>query len=211
MQTIKINKSNFAKTDIDFIADELKRGKVVVMLTDTIYGLHSIVTNKKAIEKIYKIKKRNKKYPLLVLVKSYRMLYDYAFVSKEQDKYIRAIWSASTRLAQDKEYSHRKRSTTFILKGREKLPEEIRGKDNSLAFRLPKNDFLVKIIVRLNIPLVSTSFNISGKEYNEDFLTKFKKLQTNPDIIVDFGKSKNSKGSRIIDIKNINNIKVIRN
>lgn len=80
-----------------------------------------------------------------------------------------------------------------------------------MAIRLPKNDFLIKIITGLNIPLVSTSFNISEQKYNEDFLIKFKKLQVNPDMIVDFGKSKNSKGSRIIDIRDINNIKIIRN
>ncbi|MCK5320195.1 threonylcarbamoyl-AMP synthase [Candidatus Parcubacteria bacterium] len=211
MKTIKINKNNFTKTDVNFIADELKQGKVVVLLTDTIYGLHCIATNKKAIEKIYKIKKRDKKCPLLVLVKSYCMLHDYVYVSKKQDQYIRAIWPPTTRLAQDKKYSRRKRPTAFILKAREKLPKEIYGKDNSLAVRLPKNDFLIKIITRLNIPLVSTSFNISGRKYNEDFLTKFKKLLVNPDIIIDSGKSKNIKGSRIIDIRDINDIKIIRN
>ncbi|MCK5510203.1 threonylcarbamoyl-AMP synthase [Candidatus Parcubacteria bacterium] len=211
MKTIKINKNNFTKMDIDFIADKLRQGKVVVLPTDTIYSLHCIATNKKAIEKIYKIKKRNKKCPLLVLVKSYCMLHDYSFVFKEQERYIRSIWPPTTRLAQDKNYLYKKKPTTFILKAREKLPKEIRGKDNSLAFRLPKDDFLIKIIIRLNIPLISTSFNISGEEYNENFLLKFKEFSLNPDIIVDSGKSKNIKGSRIINIININNIKVIRN
>ena len=211
MKTVKINKNNFTKTDVDFISNELKQGKIVVLSTDTIYGLHCVATDKKAIEKIYKIKKRNKKYPLLVLVKSYCMLHDYVFVSKKQEQYIRSIWPPTTRLAQDKNYLYKKKPTTFILKAREKLPKEIRGKDNSLAFRLPKDDFLIKIIIRLNIPLVSTSFNISGEEYNENFLLKFKEFSLNPDIIVDSGKSKNIKGSRIINIININNIKVIRN
>ena len=211
MKTIKINKNNFTKTDVDFIADKLRRGKVVVLPTDTIYGLHCIATDKKVIEKIYKIKKINKKCPLLVLVKSYSMLRDYAYVSKKQEQYIRSIWPPTTRLAQDKNYLYKKKPTTFILKAREKLPKEIRGKDNSLAFRLPKDDFLIKIIIRLNIPLISTSFNISGEEYNENFLLKFKEFSLNPDIIVDSGKSKNIKGSRIINIININNIKVIRN
>ena len=211
MKTIKINKNNFTKIDVDFIVAELRRGKVVVLPTDTIYGLHSVATNKKAIEKIYKIKRLSKKHPLLVLVKSYCMLHNYAFVSKKQEQYIRSIWPPTTRLAQDKNYLYKKKPTTFILKAREKLPKEIRGKDNSLAFRLPKDDFLIKIIIRLNIPLISTSFNISGEEYNENFLLKFKEFSLNPDIIVDSGKSKNIKGSRIINIININNIKVIRN
>ncbi|MEA1963337.1 MAG: L-threonylcarbamoyladenylate synthase [Patescibacteria group bacterium] len=211
MKTIKINKNNFTKSDIDFVADELRQGKVIVLLTDTIYGLHCVATNKKSVEKIYRIKKRNKKYPLLILIKSYCMLHDYAFVSKKQDKHIRSIWPPTTRLAQDKNYPYKKKPTTFILKAKEKLPKEICGKDNSLAIRLPKNDFLIKIITRLNIPLVSTSFNLSGREYNENFLVNFKKSQTNPDMVVDFGKSKYSKGSRIIDIRDINNIKNIKN
>lgn len=60
MKIVKINKNNFTKTDVDFIADELKQGKVVVLPTDTIYGLHCAATNKKAIEKIYRIKKEIK-------------------------------------------------------------------------------------------------------------------------------------------------------
>ena len=211
MQTIKINKNNFTKSDIEFVANELKQGKVFVLPTDTIYSLHCVATNKKAIDKIYKIKKIKKKRSLLVLVKSYCMLRDYVFVSKKQDQYIRAIWTSTTKSAQDKKYLRKKRPTTFILKAREKLPKEIYGKDNSLAVRLPKNDFLIKIITRLNVPLISTSFNISGQEYNENFLIKFKKSQVNPDMIIDSGKSKNNKGSRIIDIRDINNIKIIRN
>ncbi len=211
MKTIKINKNNFTKIDVDFIADELKQGKAVVLPTDTIYGLHCVATNKKAINKIYKIKKIKKKRSLLILVKNYRMLRDYVLISKKQEQYIHSVCPPTACLAQDKKYSHRKKPTTFILKAKDKLPKEIYGKNNSLAVRLPKNDFLIKIITRLNIPLVSTSFNISGQKYNEDFLIKFKKLQANPDMIVDSGKSKNSKGSRIIDIVDIDDIKIIRN
>ena len=39
----------------------LKAGGVRVMLTDTIYGLVGRADNKKAVERIYKIKGRNKK------------------------------------------------------------------------------------------------------------------------------------------------------
>ncbi|MCK4540184.1 threonylcarbamoyl-AMP synthase [Candidatus Parcubacteria bacterium] len=211
MQIIKINKNNLTKADVDFIADELMQGRVIVLPTDTIYGLHSIATNKKAIERIHKIKRISKKRPLLVLVNSYRMLRDYVFVSKTQERYIRSIWTSTAGLAKDKNYLYKKRPITFVLKAREKLPKEIREKDNSLAVRLPKNDFLIKIITRLNIPLISTSFNIGGQKYNEDFLVNFKKFQSKPDIIVNSGKSKNIKESRIIDIRDINNIKIIRN
>ena len=87
------------KQEIDLIADYLKQGKVVVLPTDTLYGLSCVATNKKGIAKIHKIKKSSSKKPLLVLIKGYCMLKDYAKVSKKQEEYLRKIWPSTTREA----------------------------------------------------------------------------------------------------------------
>jgi L-threonylcarbamoyladenylate synthase len=211
METINIDLKNLNNKDIDLIVKTLRRGKVIVYPTDTIYGIGCDATNPSAVRRIYKIKKRDKKNPLLVLVKSYCMLHDICYVSAKQDKYIRSVWPPTTRDAQSPSYEHTNKPATFILKSRDALPKEVNGGQDSLAVRLPKNDFLITILKRLNRPLISTSLNLSGQPAIKD-LSKINSLfkGNQPDLIIDAGIARKTKGSAIIDIRDINKVKLIR-
>lgn len=195
MKVIKINFKNPEAEDIDLIVDSFKKGKTIVYPTDTIYGIGCIATNKKAIKKIYQIKKRDEKKPLLLLVKSWCMLKKYLFVSKKQDDYLRKVWPGKV---------------SAILKKRDLLPDQISQGLETLAVRLPKNDFLIKIIKNIGEPIVSTSLNLSNKKNLEnvkDIEKYFKDIK--PDLVIDAGEIK-GKASKIIDITDIKNIKILR-
>ncbi len=60
MRILKITKKNF-KEIIKITVESIKEGKVIICPTDTVYGLICDATNKKAVEEIFKIKKRPKK------------------------------------------------------------------------------------------------------------------------------------------------------
>jgi len=199
MKKIKINIDNFKKGEINLIVDFLKQGKVIVYPTDTVYGLGCLATEKEAIKKIYRIKKRRKDRPLLILVSSLRMLKKYCYINKKQNEYLKEIWSKS------------RRPTSVVLQDRGLLPNELTGGLSSLAVRLPKNDFLIKTINSISVPLVSTSLNISSRKVFksvEDLDKYFKKHK--PDLVVDTGRVKMIKPSRLVDIRNIENIKLLR-
>jgi len=190
------------KTDLsnlDLIVDSLKNNKVVVLPTDTIYGLSCRIGSPVAITKIYKIKNRDPKKTPIILVGSWCMLKKYAFVSAAQDKYLRPIWTSNDR------------PTTVILRGRDILPKNVLASDGGVAVRLPSKQFLAKIIKLLHEPIISTSLNIS----NQPSLNSIKYLdkyfsETKFDLVVDGGVL-NNESSRIIDIRDIKNIKIIRN
>jgi tRNA A37 threonylcarbamoyladenosine synthetase subunit TsaC/SUA5/YrdC len=80
--------------------------------------------------------------------------------------------------------------------------------------RLPKNDFLIKMIRSINAPLASTSCNLSGEPEVgnlREIISLFKKQKYQPDFVVSYNKARpRKKPSKIIDIRNINNIKLIR-
>ena len=205
MQKIKINFKKIEDLEIDFIVNAFKKGKVVVYPTDTLYGIGCLATDRKAISRVFKIKKITPPKPLIVLIKNYRMLRSLCYVTKVQEKYIRKLWSSRTSA----------RPTTLILRSRGQLPKEILGEGGSLAVRLPQSDFLTKILVKLNQPIISTSLNITGCEPLSDIKVigrYFKLLQ--PDLIIDSGKTKKRRPSQIIDIRNIkpdfSGIKIIR-
>ena len=49
-------------------AEALAAGEVIAVPTDTIYGIAALVQNKKAVEKLYTIKKRNASKPIAICV-----------------------------------------------------------------------------------------------------------------------------------------------
>ncbi len=196
MKIIKIDFKNPKEEDIDLIVDYFKKGKVIVYPTDTIYGIGCIATNQKAINKIYKIKKRDEKKPLLLLVKSWCMLKKHLFVSKKQDEYLRTVWPGKV---------------SAILKKRDLLPDQISQGLKTLAVRLPENNFLIKIIKEIGEPIVSTSLNITNEKNLEDVknIEKYFK-DKKPDLIIDISKKLKGKPSKLIDITDIKNIKILR-
>lgn len=101
---------------------------------------------------------------------------------------------------------------TAILDSKNKLPKIVSGGGDTLAIRLPKNDFLIKIIKKVGAPITSSSLNISGHPLVNDLslVSKIFIGKHKPDLIVDAGEMKNIKPSKIIDIRDINKIKIIR-
>ena len=61
---IEINPDNPQGRQIKRVADILADGGLVIYPTDTQYGLGCDLANKKAIEKVYRLKPRNQKSPL---------------------------------------------------------------------------------------------------------------------------------------------------
>ncbi len=195
MKIIKIKLNNITNKGIKIIADNFKQGNVIAYPTDTIYGLGCMADNAITIDRIHKIKNQPPNKPLLVLVSDYKMLLHYCFVNAKQKKYLKLIWPGPV---------------TVILKLKKKMPAGLSGGLNTLAVRLPKNDFLIKIIKMVGTPIVSTSLNIVGKKPLNSVtgLNKYFK-KDKPDLVVDAGKIM-GQPSKLVDITNIENIKILR-
>lgn len=200
MKYLDVNLNKLKATDVKLIVGSFQAGKVVAMPTDTIYGLSCLASDTKAVRRIYDIKKRSLDRPVLVLVDSVNMLKKYAHLSKKQEEILKKIWSDQAQ------------PTTVILKSRSKLTPESEGPKGSLALRLPKSDFLIKILRGVKEPLVSTSLNISGQKNISDVKNinnYFSKKSMQPDLVIDAGENKNNKSSRVLDLRT-GEIKIIR-
>ncbi len=194
---LKIDSHKITSAESALIVKSLRLGEVMVYPTDTIYGLGCLATNAKAINKIKIIKKRDKNKPLLILVSSLHMAKKYCFISKKQEFSLKKIWKS-------------KRPTSVILRHRNLLPKELNPKQEGIAVRLPKSDFLRKIIKTIGVPIVSTSFNVSGEPvWNEvSFLSKKRFKKNDPELVIDGG-ILNNQASRLINLIN-GEIKIIR-
>jgi len=211
MQTIKIDKNKIQKSDLELIAKFLKQGKVLVLPTDTVYGFSCLATSKKGIEKIHQIKKSSPDKPMIVFVNSFKMLNDYTVVNKKQRECLKNLWSELASEIDCKIANKEKRAVTLILGKKPRVLKYASAGQDSIAVRLPKCEFNYKIIKELGLPIVSTSLNLSGKEPINDLGKISNEFLIKPDLVVDAGKLKKTKPSRLIDIRDVNNIKILRN
>lgn len=133
---------------IQNVTQLLKRGGVGVMATDTIYGIVGSALSKKAVERIYKIRKRNPKKPMIVLIHSFKDLNTFHVkIPSEIRKKIKHFWPGKV---------------SIILSCPSKKFEYLHRGKKSLAFRLPAKKSLRAILKSVG-PLVAPSANIEGK------------------------------------------------
>ena len=121
------------------IAEALIGGAVVLMPTDTIYGLHAVAANEDAVARIAEMKGRDEgKKPFIVLASSTSQFPDLGITaSPEIVKALDSIWPAPL--------------TAILPRG-----------EKTLAVRIPALEWLRALIERTG-PLVSTSANRSGE------------------------------------------------
>ncbi len=181
MKIVKINKKNLKE-----IVVAIKKGKIIVLPTDTVYGLICDATNEIAVEKVFKIKKRKLKAVVPIFIGSLKSAKKLAKISKKQERILKMVWPGPV---------------TAVL---ERKKKKLYGVDKkTIALRIP-NYKLVKGILRgVKKPLIGTSANISGKPS----LTEIKKIivsfgdkKYQPDLIVDAGNLPKSKPSTILNL-----------
>ena len=164
------------------IAKLLREGSVVLMPTDTIYGLHAVATNADAVERIADLKGRDETKPFIVLASSIDQLRELGIsASPELLASLDSIWPAPL---------------TAILPLAAPIPAS-RG-ESTLAVRIPALDWLRDLAERSG-PLVSTSANRSGEPAATVPDSLPRNLQDRLDAIVDGG-SRDGEPSAILDL-----------
>ncbi|MDP4280949.1 MAG: L-threonylcarbamoyladenylate synthase [Bacteroidota bacterium] len=126
----------------------LRKGGTLLYPTDTIWGIGCDATDAKAVEKIYRIKKRSESKSLIILLASLEEIQNYVETFPE--------------IARDLMSNVDKPLTIIYPKARNLAPNVI-APDGSIAIRIVRDDFCKKLITILGKPIVSTSANISGE------------------------------------------------
>ena len=158
---------------MDNIVEIIKNGGLVVMPTDTIYGIIGDATNVDTIRKVYEIKKRDFNKPLLMLVNSVDMLKKYVLnITDLETELINEYWPGPL---------------TIIFKKGIELSDLLTAGKDTIGVRYPDNNMLLDIIGKVGRPLLSTSVNISGKSEvtNPNFIDE--EIINSIDFIMDCG------------------------
>ena len=179
---MKNNLSNIKKSKY-----YLDKGECVAIPTETVYGLAGNAYSNKATLKIFKLKKRTKKNPLIVHYHNLKMLNNDCIINNQFFKLYKKFCPGPL---------------TFVLKLKKnsKISKNVTNNKKTLAIRFPSHPLTRKLLKLLNFPLAAPSANISTKispvskeDVKEEFGNKIK-------FILDGGRSKIGLESTIISL-----------
>ncbi|OGZ31555.1 MAG: threonylcarbamoyl-AMP synthase [Candidatus Niyogibacteria bacterium RIFCSPLOWO2_12_FULL_41_13] len=177
------------KADVDNLVGILRNDGVIVVPTDTVYGLAANALSQKAVSKVLRIKGRKEGKPLPVFISSLEMLDKVAVARDEQTKEMfKKVWPGKA---------------TLILSARGWLPMEVRGNNGlTTGVRIPNYPWLRQLMDKFGGPITGTSANVSGFPAHtkiKELIEEFNKLPFKPDIVVDAGALPESQPSAVID------------
>lgn len=190
-QTIKL--SDIGDSTLQDIGEKIKKGAVVVLPTDTIYGICGSALDKRTVEKIYNFRRRASSKPMIILIESEKQITDLGVkLPNEVFEMLFKLWPNPLSVVVDAPYK--------------KLHYLHRVK-NSLAFRMPNNEFLLKLL-KISGPIVAPSANFEGEEPAKNVDEAMNYFKDSVEIYIDDGELK-SKPSTVAKLEN-NELEVLR-
>lgn len=169
---------------IETTNDILKNKGIVVLPTDTVYGIMTSVFNFEGQKQIYKLKNRAEKKPLILMSDNIKTLKRFVIFPKGIDKIVMEFWPGQL---------------TLILPTTE-LGKMLTGGRDNLGVRIPDCKILLDVMAKYDIPLMTTSANVSGKVSAKTAETAIQYFDGKIDLIVDGGKCEFSLESTVIDM-----------
>lgn len=187
---IKLEKLNsLSDEEIKELRTRLLKGDLIIYPTDTVYGLGTIIGNKKSLENIYKVKTRKFSSPLIALVSSVDKIDRIAYLDSTKkemlNKLAEKFWPGAL---------------TVILKKKEIVPEIMVSNGDTVGVRIPNLSLALDIIDLAGGILATTSANISGEESPKSYIELSSKIKKEVNILVDGGECLIGEASTIIDL-----------
>jgi tRNA threonylcarbamoyl adenosine modification protein (Sua5/YciO/YrdC/YwlC family) len=138
----KINPKNPQERLITKVIDILKKGGIIAYPTDTYYGIGCDIMNKKAIEKIYQLKQRNRIKPFSFICSGLKNISHYAKVSNYAYKTMKRLLPGPY---------------TFVLEGSKLVPKIMLTKRKTAGIRVPDHPICLELVETLGNPIITTS------------------------------------------------------
>jgi tRNA threonylcarbamoyl adenosine modification protein (Sua5/YciO/YrdC/YwlC family) len=169
---IKINPKNPQKRVLRKVVEVLREGGVIAYPTDTHYGIGCDIMNKKAIEKIYQLKQRNKNKPFSFICSGLKNISHYAKVSNYAYKTMKRLLPGPY---------------TFILEGSKLVPKIMLTRRKTAGIRVPENSICIALVEELGNPIISTSATTADGTIFHDPSLIHDYFRSRIDVVLDGG------------------------
>ena len=168
-----MNTKFFTKNELSEAAAMIRNGGIVVMPTETVYGLAANAFDAEAVEKIFVAKGRQADNPLIVHIAN----------DSDWERIVETIPPKAKRLA-DRFWPG---PLTIILKKKPIIPDIVSGGLDTVAVRMPKNKIAFRFIRECGCPLAAPSANLSGCPSPTKFSHVVKDMNGRVDGIIEGG------------------------
>ena len=183
MRILQTNNENPDKEVIEEAIRVMAHGGVVLYPTDTVYGLGVNIFNKKAVRRVYDIKKRSLMKPLSIIVSSKDAISHVANLRTRDKIYVDKFLPGPY---------------TLILNKTKIVPRVVTSGLKHVGVRIPDNEIACRISDLF--PVTTTSANLSDHEVCETPDEILDQLNHDVDLVIDVGKLKRNKPSTIINL-----------
>ncbi|MGE5210233.1 MAG: L-threonylcarbamoyladenylate synthase, partial [Acidobacteriota bacterium] len=141
-------RDDLVTTDLGRAAAAIRRGGVVAMPTETVYGLAADATNAAAVARIFEIKARPADHPLIVHLADAGQLEDWAAVVPEPARLlVDAAWPGPL---------------TIIVPRAEGVLDAVTGGRDTVGLRVPAHPVAHRLLVAVGVGLAAPSANLFG-------------------------------------------------
>lgn len=190
MKILKVNPGSLRESEEAIIeaAKVMLSGGTIIFPTDTVYGLGCDATNISGINKVFKIKERDEKKPLAIIVRDVEMARKVACIDSKLEKALVHIWPGAV---------------TLILRRKDKLSNLLSAGKDTIGLRIPDYKLTHLLSENMGRPYVATSANISGQQATtriSEVIEYFEDKTYQPDLILDAGDLKCVEPSTVLDL-----------
>ncbi|TWI71224.1 translation factor SUA5 [Desulfobotulus alkaliphilus] len=154
------------------VVECLKSGGVIIYPTDTHYGMGCDIQNKKAIERIYQIRQKDKKQPFSFICPDLTDISRYAKVHNAAYRVLKRLLPGPY---------------TFILEGTKEVPKMMLTKRKTAGIRVPDHVIAQTLVRELGNPIISTTAARSGEELETDASLLHEIFGSMVDMVIDGG------------------------
>jgi tRNA threonylcarbamoyl adenosine modification protein (Sua5/YciO/YrdC/YwlC family) len=191
---LKINPRNPQKRLIRKVVEALQDGGIIAYPTDTFYGIGCDIMNKKAIEKIYLLRQRNRNKPFSFICSGLKNISLYAKVSNYAYRTMKRLLPGPY---------------TFVLEGSRLVPKIMLTRRRTAGIRVPANNICIELVEEMGNPIISTSAKTPDNAIYHDPSLIHEYFNSVIDLVIDGGPVP-GKPSSVVSIIN-DEPEVIRN
>ncbi len=189
-----INEDNPQKRLISKAREILEQGGVIIYPTDTVYAYGCDINDKKAIEKIYRLKSISKNKPLSFIFADISELHEYVRnISDNAFKIMKKAFPGPY---------------TFVFKASKLVPKIAITNQKTIGVRIPDNNIALDLVRALGRPIMSASVSTSSGEYIIEPSDLEKRYRNEVELVIDAG-PKISSPSTVIDFSE-DRMKILR-
>lgn len=193
METILLSDN---EPQLKIAADLIKRGEIVGIPTETVYGLGANASDEEAVRKVFAAKGRPADNPLIVHLADF----------SQADRYTREIPDLAYRLAE----RFCPGPLTMVLPKNDLIPMITSGGLDTVGIRVPSHSVMHRIIELSGCPIAAPSANTSGYPSPTSAAHVMRDMNGKIAAVVDGGQSEFGVESTVISFESESSVRILR-